>query len=289
MAKMLDALERARQERLKTQMGPALNTLEPPAHAAAPAPLHEARPTGPTAQPAHHAQISEMIVGAHDQRSPITEQVSQIRTNLETVLAEYRSRTIVVTSPVAGDGKTLVAANLATVLADDPDNQVLLVDADMRKCDQHRLFGLPMSPGLSECLRDRCTLDEATYKTSLPNLSIVPAGRMPEKPTVLLGSDRMISLLGEWQRTYRWIVLDTPPLLPVTDALVLARECIGLIMVVRMGQTSEKVIIRAQDLLAEMRLPVLGCILNDFNNHSKENAYYYRYYKRPEDDGGFVS
>jgi capsular exopolysaccharide synthesis family protein len=310
MAKMLEALERAKQERLKKMQegAPAVADdgqpdesaapLAPPPLAAPPAaPPPPARPAGGWGrrlrQPAvtFMAGISEMVVGAHDHQSPITEQVRQIRTNLETVLAEYRARTIVISSPVSGDGKTLVAANLATVLADDPDHEILLIDADMRKGDQHRLFGVKASPGLSEYLRDLCPLEAATHATNLPNLKIIPAGHVPEKPTVLLSSDRMISLIGELQRTYRWVVFDTPPLLPVTDALVLGRDCVGLILVVRMGKTQWNLIERAQRVLAETRLPVLGCILNDFDSHTKENAYYYPYPggKRAGAGNGFSS
>jgi Mrp family chromosome partitioning ATPase len=97
-------------------------------------------------------------------------------------------------------------------------------------------------------------------------------------PTVLLSAERLTSLLRVLQKSYRWIVFDTPPLLPVTDAAVLARECTGLIMVVRMAQTPRTIIARAQNLLAEMRLPVLGCIVNDFTQRNRENSYYYKYY-----------
>ena len=283
MAKVLEALERARLERMKRNQdaAPQVGAIAEPAsspidHPAAPA-------SGPSALMAKGGAasletISEQVVGIHDVQSPITEQVRQIRANLETVLADYRSRSIVVTSPVSGDGKTLVASNLATVLADNPEHQVLLIDADMRRPDMHRLFGVSPSPGLGDYLSNRCTLEAAIRETGVPNLRIMPAGRGVSKPTVMLSSDRMVTLLGELQRTYQWIVFDSPPLLPVSDAAVLARECVGLILVVRMGQTHRTTITRAQDLLAEMRLPVLGCILNDFAYKSKDNAYYYHYY-----------
>jgi capsular exopolysaccharide synthesis family protein len=305
MAKMLDALERARQERLKKMQAQGGNPigsetggdeeglLEEPQPASFAAPPAEARSAFRSAPPSRaalpHNGISELVIGAHDHQSPIVEQARQIRTNLETILADYRSRTLVVSSPITGDGKTLVTANLAIVLADSPEQQVILVDADMRKGMQHSLFGCRPGPGLAEYLSGQCTLEEATYCTSLPNLKIIPAGRIPEKPTVLIGSERMSALVGELQRTYRWILFDSPPLLPVTDAVVLARECIGLVMVIRMGRTNRSLIERAQDLIAEMRVPVLGCILNDFDSPAKENAYYYSAYRRQELGGGSAS
>lgn len=311
MAKMLDALERARQERLKKMLAPNGVPVGNDADGDEETPLEESltvsapQPASPSAPPAEARSayrparsnrqdlpqngISEMVIGAHDHQSPIVEQTRQIRTNLETILAEYRSRTLVISSPVTGDGKTLVTANLATVLADAPEHQVILVDADMRKGNQHSLFGCRPAPGLSEYLSGKCTLEEATYCTSLPNLKIIPAGRMPEMPTVLLGSEQMTALIEELQRSYRWILFDSPPLLPVTDAIVLARECIGLLMVVRMGQTHRNLIERAQELIAEMRVPVLGCILNDLDSPSKENSYYYSAYRRQELGSGSAS
>jgi protein-tyrosine kinase len=314
MGRVLEALERARREREKRIGSAEPEGHEPPSAQVPAAPeVEPTEPPPPTAgnghaEPAAEERyefqtprfereattvrlqrtalatgISERVVGAHDAQSPITEQVRQIRTNLETVLSDYRSRSIVVTSPVSGDGKTLVTANLTTVLADNPEHQVLLIDADMRKPDQHTLFGVRPHPGLSDFLRERNTLDEVIQSTDLPNLKVISAGHPPQNPTVLLSSDRMIAALGEMQRTFHWIVIDTPPLLPVTDASVIARECVGLILVVRMGQTPQNVIARSQELLVEQRLPVLGCILNDFSSQTRGNEYYYRYYRRNGD------
>ena len=290
MAKMFEALERAQQERQKRSQGQSDPQSPPPAEgeappsddAAAPAP---ARVPIPSQAQIPHPEIAPQIVGAHDSHSPVTEQIRQIRTNLESILADYRSRAIVVSSPVSGDGKTLVSANLATVRAVDPANRVLIVDADMRGPQVHRLFGVRQTPGLADYLRNACSLEEALKGTSFPNLTLLPAGNVPARPPVLLGSDRMLSLMSELQRHYNWIIFDTPPLLPVTDASVLARACTGLILVVRMGRTHRSNITRAQDLLAEMRLPVLGCILNDYLSPERKDEYYYKYYKTAGKNG----
>ncbi|MCE5230552.1 CpsD/CapB family tyrosine-protein kinase [bacterium] len=293
MARMLDALERARKEReqkLETDTAPA----QPEAAAADPAPA-AATPPGngngntPSRAAAFHPEIDERVVGVHDLQSPVTEQIRLIRTNLESVLADYHSRSIVVTSPGVGDGKTMVSANLAGVLADDPATKVLLIDADLRGPVQHKLFGLRQTPGLADYLQGRATIEQTIQMTSLPNLHVITAGHLPPKPPVLLGSEWMQALLGELQKTYHWIVIDTPPLLAVTDATVVARECVGLILVVRMGKTPRTLIERAQGMLAEMRLPVLGCILNDFASQQRSDHYYYRYYKDkdPREADGF--
>jgi capsular exopolysaccharide synthesis family protein len=148
----------------------------------------------------------------------------------------------------------------------------------MRKPEQNRLYGARRTPGLSEFLRSQCTLDEAIHPTSLKNLSIMPGGRSPESPTSLLSMHRLPELIDALKGRYTWIVFDTPPLLPVTDAALIARHCAGLVLVIRMGSTHRKVIERAQDLLAEMRLPVLGCVLNEFAPERTTDHHYSRYY-----------
>lgn len=303
MAKVLDALERARQERLRREQadrsaapadpGPA-DSAEPipvtaePAYA--PEPPAEDADDGPVAGPAapgSHAasaagrlpgEASDLVVGIWDTQSPVTEQVRHIRNNLESVLGDYTSRLLVVSSPLSGDGKTIIAGNLAVVLADSPNHEVVLVDADMRKPDQHSLFGTRQTPGLADYLRGRCEYQDIFHATELPNLRVVPAGRPPRHPTTLLESDRMRELIEMMHQQHQWIVIDTPPLLPVADAAIIARDSLGLVMVVRMGQTPAGVIARAQEQLAEAGLPVLGCILNDYTRQSKEDNYYYKYY-----------
>ena len=235
-----------------------------------------------------HPGVDETVISMHDNKSPVTEQVRHIRTNLEVVLSEHTSRPIVITSPVSGDGKTLFSANLATVLSDNSEHQAVLVDADMRKPNQHQLYGLSVSPGLADYLKGESTLDDVLCETSLPNLSVMTAGHPPSHPTTLLQSERMNELLQSLQNRYTWILFDTPPLLPVTDAAILARECVGLILVVRMGQTHAATIERAQNLLAESRLPVLGCVLNDYMNQNRQDEYYYKYYGSKEQKSGFI-
>ncbi|HOE96453.1 MAG TPA: CpsD/CapB family tyrosine-protein kinase [Candidatus Sumerlaeota bacterium] len=294
MAKVLDALEQARRERLR-KLRAAGARVEAPLNPTEPgddlelelveAPQRESalRPgQRPVVAPAAHPHIAPEIVALHASDSPVAEQVRQIRTNLETVLAKLTARTIVITSPVSGDGKTLVAANLATILADDPRTRVMLVDADLRKPDQHRLFGVKGSPGLAEYLRGRHELADVAVGTSIPNLDFIPAGFPPDKPTVLLSGERMGELLKTLEETYQWVLFDTPPMLPVTDASLLARHVTGLILVVRVGSTTRGAIERTQEMLAETHLPILGCILNDFNDHAAPGGYYHKAYGRAE-------
>ena len=235
MAKYLDAMQRAREQRDQQQGQPPAGQGEQPFESPA-APL----PSAGFMMRAAAGTVSDQLVGLSEAQSPATEQIRHICTNLESMLTETGPRTVVISSPVGSDGKTVISANLASVLADTPDHKVILVDADMRKPRQHDLFGLDRAPGLSEYLQGKAELDQMVRATPMPNLSIIPAGRTPAKPTVLLGSERMTALLAELQRRYHWVLIDTPPLLPVTDATILGREASGLIMVVRMGQTQDR-------------------------------------------------
>ena len=309
MGRVLEALEIARRERMQKMRaglvdpGPAAPTngdsvsssvsLTPDGQGVD-GDADESKPdrSGPPRRrlrPPVHPRVARQVVSLHDNQSPVAEQLRQIQTNLATVLAERESRTVVVSSPISGDGKSMVTANLAVVLADDPEQRAILIDADMRKSDQHRMFGVRADPGLSEYLSERGKLGDVIHETSLPNLDIMPSGRIPAKPTVLLGSARMRELVEQLEARYAWIVIDTPPILPVTDACLVARHAVGMIMVVRMGRTSRALIERAQDSLAEMRVPMLGCILNDYNEQGSDNNYYYKHYAKPETDGDYPS
>jgi capsular exopolysaccharide synthesis family protein len=298
MAKMLDALARAQRERSESARSSASD--ESPGPAPSSTVVDDAAVARASSRavaslddddapvvggPDVHPTISDMVAGAHDNFSPIAEQARQIRANLESVLAAHPSRSIVVTSPISGDGKTLVSANLAWVLTDNPDQNVLLVDADMRKPNQNRFFGVRQSPGLSELLRGQCSLEDAIHPTSMRNLMMMPAGRRPSRPSSLLSTRRLPEILETLKGRFTWIVFDTPPLLPVSDAAQIARHCLGLALVVRMGRTHRKLIERAQDLLAEQRLPVLGCILNEFAPRRTSDHYYHGYYAYKRYDG----
>lgn len=307
MAKMLDALARAQRERSQQLAAQDPQSADPGVQpvvaqpdvrgafgltpvtdfGAAPAAEPKPSPVAPTpvaplpaddGVPNVHPSVSDLVIAAHDAFSPIAEQARQIRTNLESVLGDRPSRSIVITSPVKGDGKSLVSANLAWVLTDNPEHRVLLIDADLRKPDQNRLFGVRRAPGMSEYLLGKCRLDDAIHPTSMSNLFMMPAGRAQTRPTSLLNGRHLPAMIAELEERFDWIVFDTPPLLPVTDAALIARHCTGLILIVRMGQTHRKLIERAQDLLAENRLPVLGCVLNEFSPKETTNDYYSSHY-----------
>ena len=190
-------------------------------------------------------------------------------------------KTLVVTSAVPGEGKTLTAANLAVTLAYD-GLKVLLIDCDIRRPRVHGLFRLPRAPGLMELLTASANPDtpppRAIRETSVARLSVLPCGALPMNAANLLSSTRMRVLLQELQEQYDIIVLDTPPVLATADAGIVASLTDGVLLVVRAGATDRNAAQRAYQQLANVGGRVVGTVLNDPGGEvAKEGYYYYPY------------
>ncbi|MCG3133162.1 MAG: putative tyrosine-protein kinase YveL [Planctomycetes bacterium] len=186
---------------------------------------------------------------------------------------------LVVTSSVPGEGKSVTAANLACVLAEDPDKKVILIDADMRKPTAHRLFGVDNHRGLSDYLSGGSMLEMALQRSRLPNLWVLPAGHSPANPTELLSGKRMEDLVARLRRDYNWVVVDTPPVIATTDAAVLSPRVDGTVLVVRMERTQRDVSKHAVELLRKSRANVVGTVLTGLQG-AVQDYYYYPSYGR---------
>lgn len=188
------------------------------------------------------------------------EALRKLRTNLRFVDVDNQPRSIVITSANQGEGKSTVASNLATVLAESGE-QVVLVDADLRRSAVARAFDLDDSVGLTEVLAGTIPLADALQTTEVPGLQILAGGATPPNPSELLGSHRMEALITELA-TKHFIVLDAPPLLPVTDAALLSRGADGAVLVVAAGKTHKEALERAASSLRVVDGKVLGAIIN---------------------------
>ncbi|MBK8463261.1 MAG: polysaccharide biosynthesis tyrosine autokinase [Nigerium sp.] len=203
----------------------------------------------------------------------------RLRTNVGFVgLGGERRSSIVVTSSVSEEGKTQTAINLARVLAHAGDS-VLLVDADLRRPQVARRIGLDGDLGLSDVLTGHATLDELTIDIAAGHLAVLPAGVVPPNPSELLGSRAMAQLIEAAERKYDYVLFDTPPLLPVTDAVVLAAQTGGAIVVARSGIIRKPLLERALEILDAGDVTMLGLVLNDVV-HGKSSPYgsYYESY-----------
>lgn len=184
--------------------------------------------------------------------------------------------TLLVTSTVSGEGKTLTSINLALALAQEYDHTVLLVDADLRKPSVHEVLGLKPEVGLVHCLKENVPLSQALVKTGLGKLVVLPAGGIIDDPVELLASSRMKEIIRELKTRYpdRYILFDAPPVLPVADAQVLAQIVDGVLFVVREGGPKMEHI--AEALKGLEGANILGAVYNDAESFGRRE-YYYKY------------
>lgn len=206
-------------------------------------------------------------------RSPISEQFRTIRTNLQFTAVDGALETMLVTSAGPSEGKSFTIANLAVVFAQQ-EKKVLLIDADMRKPTVHYTFRVDNRRGLSSVLVGEHELEEAAIKSDIPNLDILPSGPIPPNPSELLGSNKMRHLIEEAKKLYDLVIFDTPPVLAVTDAQILANFVDGSLLVIRSKQTDQESAIKARELLEPAKAKLLGSVLNDLET-SKDQYYYY--------------
>jgi polysaccharide biosynthesis transport protein len=208
------------------------------------------------------ASSSIDLVGLDDPTSPAAEAYRLLRTSVRFLGLDTPVRTILVTSAAASEGKTVTAANLAIALAQG-DDHVLLVGADLRRPRVHELFGSPERPGLTSVLVGESTTENAVYGIEeASGLHLMPPGPAPPSPAELLDSERARELFASFAQTYDTVVIDSPPVLPVTDAQVLSRAADAVLFVVAHGETSKRSLARAIELLGQVDAPLVGTVLN---------------------------
>lgn len=189
-------------------------------------------------------------------------------------------KTLVVTSSLPGEGKTSVAANCAVIIAQQ-GKRVLLLDADLRKPTLHACFGLPNDRGLTTMLRGKHVPDEVAFShPQLPQLAILTAGPEEAMPAEMLGSSAMRELMRAWREQYDYVIIDTAPILAVTDALRIAPEADSLLLVMRSGQTTREALARSCTSLNQHAVPVLGIVVNAVDYRS--SGPYYAYHAQLE-------
>src|SRR5271156_819897 len=209
--------------------------------------------------------------------SQMAESYRALRTSLLLTNLGAPPKVIMVTSALPQEGKTTTSMNTALVLA-QKGIRVLLIDADLRRPSIHKILGMGPRSGLSNVLTGSATLQQTITRSSiLPNLSILPAGTPPPNPAELLASSNMRDVLEELRGQYDHIVVDTPPTLSVTDAVVLSPRADAIVLVIRSGQTTKQALRRSRDILMRVNAKVSGVLLNAVDLSSPDYYYYYEY------------
>jgi polysaccharide biosynthesis transport protein len=243
----------------------------------------------------HHRRLSRFSREAHPQvtagprvellsyvqpKSQISEAFRALRTSLLLSQAEHPPQVILVTSALPREGKTTAAVNLAVTLAQLGD-RTLLMDSDLRKPGVRRALNLTIGKegGLSSYLAGVSTLDEVIIThPAITNLDALTTGPVAPSPADLLSSHRMREAITELRRRYKFIVIDSPPIMAATDAVILSSLTDGVLLVVRSGETPKEAFTRTRDLLAAVKSRLLGVVLNAVDSSAPDYYYSYRYY-----------
>lgn len=227
------------------------------------------------------------LISVTDPRHPIVEAFRRLRTNLQFYNLDTGLKSLMLTSAESGEGKSLTSANLAVVMA-QAGARVILVDADLRKPRQHRIFDVPRQPGLAEAVRSGVfTPDLLQPVAGLPNLRVLTAGETVPNPADVLGSQRTRDLVEQLRREADILIFDTPPLLAVTDAQVVGQLVDGALLVINSQKTGAGAIHRALESLLQINIPVMGAVLNRLSGSGRSYYYYYQYYSHDYySDGG---
>lgn len=218
----------------------------------------------------------EDLITVTQPKSTASESYRGIRTSLFFSAADNAPRVVLVTSAAPAEGKTMTAANVAVTMA-QAGNRVLVIDCDMRRPRMHRMFNVPRDRGVSNVLVGNCSLEEAIIPSSVQGLDVLPAGPVPPNPSEMLGSQNMGKLFQALRGRYDRIIVDSPPITAVTDAVILTRLTDGVLLVVRAGETHREIVKNGIALLQGASANILGAILNGVNM-GRDSYYYYQYY-----------
>ena len=220
------------------------------------------------------------LVAHHLPKSQWSEAFRALRTSILLSQADHPPQVILVTSALPREGKTTTAANLAVTLAQLGDSTVI-VDADLRKPGIGRLLNMDNGKyaGLSSYLAGVSSLDLVSVPhPAIPNLVAIPTGPLPPNPADLLSSHRLVEAIAELRTKYKFIIIDSPPILAATDAVILSVQTDGVLLVVRSGATPKEAFTRTRDLLSSVKCRLLGVVLNAVDSSAPDYYYSYRYY-----------
>jgi len=227
------------------------------------------RPTGD--------KLKRHMVTREDPKSPISESYRMIRTNILYSKTDDPIKSILVSSPGPGEGKTTTVTNLGITFA-NLGMKTILIDGDLRRPVVHRIFDLQRDPGLSHYLSGHTKdINSLIHDTDIENLHVLPAGITPPNPSELLGSKKMTDLIIDLKKDWDMVLIDSPPITAVTDATMVSHEVDSLVLVIKAGGTIKESLIRAMQSLNGLDIHLSGAVLNSVSKRSSYDSYYYYY------------
>ncbi len=260
--KLNEALKRAAEEKGKA--------FEKAAEIPVAAPSHVPEPKPELKSEDFASEVNRKIVVYHNPTSQVSEQFRAMSAHVRSMEMSEGIKTIAVTSPTCGEGKSVVAVNMAVVMALDFSKPVVLIDCNMRRPSVGPLLGLHNSEGLSDLLSGRAQLQDVLIKTDVANLTVLPGGETALNPNELLASSKMVSVLSELKRQFEVVILDTPAVIPYADPRILSKIAEGVILVIRTGKTRREVVGRAENILNSVGANILGYVLTGIEYHIPE-------------------
>jgi capsular exopolysaccharide synthesis family protein len=219
---------------------------------------------------------SELITREHP-KSPVAEAYRSIRTSLDYLSPDKTLKSIMVTSSGAGEGKSFMISNLAITIAQNGNN-VIIIDADLRKPMQHRFFDMTNFEGLSNILTGEIDFTEAKRETGIENIELVSTGVIPPNPAELLDSQKMQGVIDKAEQEADIVLVDVPPIIPVTDAVLLSKSVDGVLLVIASHETEREMLVKAKEQLDLAEANILGTVLNKYPADKKGKHYNQYYY-----------
>ncbi len=222
---------------------------------------------------------NDRLFSAHDEQAGFAESFRTLRAVLVQQRKQRMLQVLQITSPQPSEGKTFISANLAGTLSLGGIGSVLLVGADLRRGDVHRIFDIKSKTGLSEILQSQVDWKSQIFSTQFENLHVIASGKTPPDPARILQAPLMAQLVEEWRAYYEWVILDCPPLVAISDSIIMAPLADATLMVLRSDSTPTRVAFTALDILSRRARPALGAVLNalDLRRGYYPSYGYYRY------------
>ena len=217
------------------------------------------------------------IFDGFDEESALAIEMRRLYSKLRQKTRATNMKCFMVTSATIGEGKSTVSSYLALTTARHKKTKTILIDADLRKPKVHKYFGLAREPGLADCLSGERDILDCVQDTPVDALKVMTAGRHDPSPSYLFDTHRLGEVFAELKFYYDTLIVDSPPVIPVSDPVQLCQETDGVLMVVMAGVTPRELVVRARDVLADVDANILGVIVN---NHAEVLPYYYdhKYY-----------